>query len=160
MRFRYSSDVDILMVFMSQEPIRYGEDNEGVIVHHKEDGTPVALEILDASQFVMFANASVVSGQEITNPNVRQVRYSGEPDAPARAVPKGDADLRFKHLPDRDTLIVRFGDGNFDSIRNSQGMLVYYGKNELPTGLEIANARQFVLGSIKSVLLKEEVRVA
>ena len=37
MKFRYSSEVDILMVDISPEPYGYGEDNEGVIVHHGKD---------------------------------------------------------------------------------------------------------------------------
>ena len=46
MRFRYSPEVDILMVYISDGVYGYGEDNEGVIVHHDKDGNPLSLEIL------------------------------------------------------------------------------------------------------------------
>ena len=39
MRFRYSPEVDILMVYISEEAYGYGEDNEGVIVHHAKTAT-------------------------------------------------------------------------------------------------------------------------
>lgn len=67
MRFRHSPEVDILMAGISEEACGYGEDNEGVIVHHGRDGKPVGLEILDAKLFVMSANANLVTGQEVTN---------------------------------------------------------------------------------------------
>ena len=44
MRFSYSPEVDILMVYISEEAYGYGEDNEGVIVHHGMDGNPLSLE--------------------------------------------------------------------------------------------------------------------
>ena len=160
MKFRYSSEVDILMVYVSDEPPWCGEDNEGVIVHYSKDGSPLALEILYASRFVMLANASLVTGQEIANPNASGVPYTKERDVPIRPVPRGDADLRFNYLADSDTLMVRFGDGASDFSRRNHDMTVYYDGNEVPTGLEITNARQFVLASVKSALLHEEVSVA
>jgi uncharacterized protein YuzE len=160
MRFRYSPEVDILMVYISDGVYGYGEDNEGVIVHHDKDGNPLSLEILDAKQFVMFANASLVTGREVTNPRVAKVPYTKERDVPVRTIPKGDADWRFKYHTDDDTLIVKFGDGASDFCQRNREISVSYDKNELPMGLEITNARQFVLGSIRSVLLHEEVSVA
>ena len=50
---RYSKDVDILMVKVSDEPIGYAEEAERFIVHFSKDGKPVLLEILDAKDFVM-----------------------------------------------------------------------------------------------------------
>ena len=160
MRFRYSPEVDILMVYISEEPFRYGEDNEGVIVHHDCKGIPLLLEILDAKQFVMFANASLVTGQEVTNPKVPEVPYTKERDVVIRLIPKGDADWRFKYHPDDDTLTIKFGDGASDFCRRNGEVTVSYDRNELPMGLKIEKARQFVLGSIQSVLLYEEVTVA
>ena len=160
MRFRYNSEVDILTVDIAEGSYGYGEDNEGVIVHHDKSGTPLSLEILDASQFVLFANTSLVTGKEVTNPKMPEVPYTKERDVPVRLMPKGDADLRFKYHLDSDTLMVRFGDGASDFCRRSHEMSVYYDQDELPVGLEIGNASQFVLGSIRSVLLDEEVTVA
>ena len=160
MKFRYSPEVDILMVDISEEPYSYGEDNEGVIVHHGKNCDPLGLEILDGKLFVMFANTSLVTGQEVTNQSVPEVPFTKERNVPIRAIPKGNADLRFKYHEDNDTLTVKFGDGSSDFRRKNREITVYYNKNELPTGLEIQKARQFVLSSMKSVLLHKEVTVA
>ena len=159
MRFKYRPDVDILMVYVSDEPFWFGEDNEGVIVHHGEDGAPLALEILDASQFVMFANTSLVTGQEVTNPDVPEVPFTKERNVPFRTIPKSNADLRFQYLGDSDTLNIKFGDGPSNFHRRYCDMAVYYDQNELPVGLEIEKGRQFVLGTLESVLLEKEVSV-
>ena len=160
MRLSYSPEVDILTVYLSHGTYEYGEDNEGVIVHHDIDGNPLSLDILDAKLFVMFANTSLVTGREITNPDVPEVPYVKERNVPVRAIPKGDADLRFKYQSDSDTLTVNFGSGAPDVSRRNHDVAVYYDCNELPVGLEIAKAHQFVLGSMQSVLFNREVSVA
>ena len=160
MRFRYSPEVDILMVYVSEEAFGYGEDNEGVIVYHGIGGNPLSLEILDAKLFVMFANASLVTGREVANPDAPEVPFTKDRNEPIRTIPKGNADWRFKYQADGDTLTVKFGAGASDFCRKNGEMTVYYDKDELPMGLEIAEARQFVLGSIQSVLLNKEVSIA
>ena len=50
---RYSKDVDILMVKVSDEPIGYAEEAERFIVHFSKDGKPVLLEILEAKDFII-----------------------------------------------------------------------------------------------------------
>ena len=50
---RYSKDVDILMVKVSDEPIAYAEEAERFVVHFSADAKPVLLEIMDAKDFVM-----------------------------------------------------------------------------------------------------------
>lgn len=159
MRLKYSPDVDILMVYVSDEPLWFGEDNEAVIVHHDKDGAPLALEIMDASQFVMFANTSLVTGQEVTNPDVPEVPFTKERNVTFRTIPKGNADLRFRYLSDSDTLTIKLGDGTSEFQRRCCDMAVYYDQNELPVGLEIEKGRQFVLGTLESVLLEREVSV-
>jgi uncharacterized protein YuzE len=52
MRIRYSRDEDILIIEFSDEKIDYAEEMGPVIVHFTEDGKPVMLEILDASEFI------------------------------------------------------------------------------------------------------------
>ena len=52
---RYSKDVDILMVKVSDEPIAYAEEAERFIVHFSKDGKPVLLEIMDAKDFALAA---------------------------------------------------------------------------------------------------------
>ena len=159
MKFRYSSEVDILMVDVSDEAYGYGEDNEGVIVHHGKDGVPLGLEILDATLFVMFANSSLVTGQEITNPDVPEAPFTKERNVAIRTIPKGNADHRFKYHAESDTLTVNFGDGLSDFHRRNCDIAVFYDSNELPMGLEIDNACEFVLASMQSVLLQKEVTV-
>lgn len=160
MKFRYSPEVDILMVDISEETYGYGEDNEGVIVHHGRDGVPLSLEILDAKLFVMFANTSLVTGQEVTNPDVPEIPFTKDRNVPIRTIPKGNADWRFKYQTDSDTLTVKFGDGVSDFCRRNRELAVYYDQNELPMGLDIEKARQFILSSMQSVLLHKEVSVA
>ena len=159
MKFSYSSEVDILKVAISDDQYGYGEDNEGIIVHHGPDGTPLSLEILDAKLFVMYANASLLTGKEITNPSVSAVPYTQDRKVSIRAIPKGDADLRFKYHPERDALTVDFGDAASEFCRRNLDLTVYYDKNELPKRLEILSAREFLLGSMQCVLLQQEVTV-
>ena len=58
LRMRYDSQVDILLVEVSKRPIDYAEEMGSVIVHFTKQHKPVALEILDASQFVTQATAT------------------------------------------------------------------------------------------------------
>ena len=52
---RYSKDVDILMVKVSDEPIAYAEEAERFIVHFSKEDKPVLLEIMDAKEFALAA---------------------------------------------------------------------------------------------------------
>jgi uncharacterized protein YuzE len=52
MRIKYSRDEDILIIEFSDEKIDYAEEMGPIIVHFTEDGKPVMLEILDASEFI------------------------------------------------------------------------------------------------------------
>ena len=160
MKFRYSPEVDILMVDVSEEAYGYGEDSEGVIVHHGKDGSPLGLEILDGKLFVMYANASLVTGLEATNPDIPAVPFTKERNLPFRTIPRGNADLRFKYHADEDTLNVKLGGGEPGFCRRNYELTVHYDRNELPMGLEIENAREFILGIVQSVLLHKEVTIA
>ena len=101
-----------------------------------------------------------MTGQEVTNPDVPEVPYVKERDVPVRAIPSGDADLRFKYHTDSDTLTVKFGASASDFCLRNQEVAVYYDQNKLPMGLEIEKAREFVLGTMRSVLLHKEVSIA
>ena len=160
MKFRYSPEVDILTVEISVEPYDYGEDYEGVIFNHGKDGKPLGLEILDGRLFVMFANTSLVTGQEVTNPVVSEVPFTKERNVPIRAIPKGIADLRFKYHSDSDSLTIDFGEGGSEFCRSNSDVAIYYDRNGLPIRLEIDDGREFVLSAIESVLLQKEVTVA
>jgi uncharacterized protein YuzE len=52
MKIRYSRNEDILIIELSDEKIDYAEEMEPIIVHFTENGKPVMLEILDASEFI------------------------------------------------------------------------------------------------------------
>lgn len=52
MKVKYSTEEDILMYEVSDEPIDYAEEMDSVIVHFAKSGKPVLLEILDASKFL------------------------------------------------------------------------------------------------------------
>ena len=50
MEYKYDQDTDILVIKISSGSPDYGEQNENIIYHYSEDGTPVEIEILDASR--------------------------------------------------------------------------------------------------------------
>ena len=52
MKVRYSREDDVLLIELSEEKIDYAEEAGPIIVHFAEDGKPVILEILDASEFI------------------------------------------------------------------------------------------------------------
>ena len=62
MKMKYSADVDILLVELSDERISRAEEVAGVIVHLGEDGEPVMLEIQGAKEFVAQAWDAVFPG--------------------------------------------------------------------------------------------------
>ncbi len=126
MKFSYSPDVNILMVAISHEHYDYGEDNEGVIVHHGKDGNPLGLDILEGKLFAMFANTSLAAGLEVANPDVPEVPFTKERNVSIRTIPRGNADLRFKYQAERDTLTVKFGQGVSNFCRRNNELTVYY----------------------------------
>lgn len=66
MNFKYSPDVDILMVSLGDGKFDYAEENEGVIVHYSKEGVPALLEILDAKEFVLNSLSSIVQNKEVS----------------------------------------------------------------------------------------------
>ena len=52
-KMRYSKDVDILTVTLSEKAIDYAEESGPVIVHFSKEGQPVLLEIQGAKTFVL-----------------------------------------------------------------------------------------------------------
>jgi RNA polymerase sigma factor (sigma-70 family) len=53
MKAKYSPDVDILMVWLSEEPFDYAEEVDGVITHFSAAGKPVLVEIQGAKDFLV-----------------------------------------------------------------------------------------------------------
>ena len=65
MKIRYSPDVDILTVFLSDEPLDYAEETEGVIAHFSVEGKPVLLEIQGAREFLLGSITSLFRSEEV-----------------------------------------------------------------------------------------------
>ncbi len=68
MHIKYSQDVDILLVWLSDTPVDYAEEVDGVITHFSADGKPVLLEIQGAKEFLLGSITSLVKGEEVKLP--------------------------------------------------------------------------------------------
>ena len=66
MKIKYSPDVDILSVQVSDEPVDYAEEAEGVIAHFNDQGKPVLLEIQGGKAFLLSSFTSLIKGEEIS----------------------------------------------------------------------------------------------
>lgn len=49
-KIRYSKDVDVLLIELSEAPIAYAEDDGEIILHYSQDAKLVLIEILDVQQ--------------------------------------------------------------------------------------------------------------
>lgn len=67
-RIRYSRDVDVLLIDLSEKPIDHAEEEGQVIVHFSREGEPVLIEILDAKEFVLGSLSSVIQDKEVAIP--------------------------------------------------------------------------------------------
>ena len=68
MKFKYSRDVDILLVWLSDDPFDYAEETDGVITHFSAAGKPVLLEIQDAQEFLLSSLTSLLKDEEVSLP--------------------------------------------------------------------------------------------
>ena len=68
MRVKFSRDVDILMVWLSDEPFDHADESDGVITHFSADGKPVLLEIQGAKGFLLSSLTSLIEDQEVKLP--------------------------------------------------------------------------------------------
>jgi len=64
-KIKYSKDVDILLIELSDKPIDYAKEEGRIIIHFSKDGEPVLIEILDAKEFVLSSIASVIQEKEV-----------------------------------------------------------------------------------------------
>ena len=67
-KIKYSKDVDVLLIELSDKQIDYAEEEGQMIIHFSKDGEPVLLEILDAKDFILNSLSSVVKDKEVTIP--------------------------------------------------------------------------------------------
>ena len=63
-KIKYSKDVDILLIELSDKPIDYTEEEGRIIIHFSKDGEPVLIEISDAKEFVLSSIATVIQEKE------------------------------------------------------------------------------------------------
>ncbi len=68
MRVKYSRDVDILLVWLSDDPYDYADEANGVITHFNSDGKPVLLEIQGAKEFLFSSLTSLIQDEEVRLP--------------------------------------------------------------------------------------------
>jgi uncharacterized protein YtpQ (UPF0354 family) len=64
MKFRYSRGEDVLTIELSDEKVDYAEEMGPIIVHFTDDGRPVILEILDASEFIAELSKAAMRAEE------------------------------------------------------------------------------------------------
>lgn len=51
MKIKYSKEVDILLIELSDEPIAYAEDEEQLILHYSQEDKLIIIEIIDFKKF-------------------------------------------------------------------------------------------------------------
>lgn len=65
MKLKYSRDVDILLMWLSDEPSDYAEEANGVITHFTKDGKPVLIEIQGGREFILGSITTLVKDEEV-----------------------------------------------------------------------------------------------
>ena len=68
MKVKYSRDVDILLVWLSDDLFDYAEEADGVITHFSSEGKPVLLEIQGAKEFLLSSLTSLIKDEEVRLP--------------------------------------------------------------------------------------------
>ncbi|ACI19464.1 DUF2283 domain-containing protein [Dictyoglomus thermophilum] len=67
-KIKYSKDVDILLIELSDKPIDYAEEEGQLIIHFSKEGEPVLIEILDAKDFIINSLSSLLKEEEVIIP--------------------------------------------------------------------------------------------
>jgi len=67
-KIKYSKDVDVLLIEISDKPIDYAEEEGQIVVHFTENGEPVLLEILNAKEFMMSSLSSLLEERDVAIP--------------------------------------------------------------------------------------------
>ncbi len=68
MKVKYSRDVDILLVWLSDDPFDYAEETNGFITHFSAAGKPVLLEIQGARELLLSSPTSLLKDEEVRIP--------------------------------------------------------------------------------------------
>ena len=55
MRVKYDKEIDVLYIYLSEEPIKESDESKpGIIIDYSEKGSIVGIEIIDASKKIPF----------------------------------------------------------------------------------------------------------
>ena len=66
MKIRYSREVDILTIQVSEMPVDHAEESGGVITQFSAAGNPVMLEIQGGREFLLSSITSLVNEEEVS----------------------------------------------------------------------------------------------
>jgi uncharacterized protein YuzE len=67
-KIRYSKDVDVLLIELSDKQIDYAEEEGQMVIHFSKNGEPVLVEIFDAKDFILNSLSSLVKEKEVSIP--------------------------------------------------------------------------------------------
>lgn len=65
-KIRYSPDVDVLLIELSDKAVEYAEEAGQLVVHFSKKGEPVLLEVMDAKEFILNSLSCLIKGSEVT----------------------------------------------------------------------------------------------
>ena len=65
--------------------------------------------------------------------------------------------MKIKYRRDVDILMVRISDDKFDYAKESNGVIAHFTADGKPVLLEIQGAKEFLLGSLASMIKDQEV---
>ena len=66
MKVKYSREVDIFSIRLSDDPFDYAEEDGALITHFSKKGKPVLLEIQGAGVFLLSSITSLIEESEVT----------------------------------------------------------------------------------------------
>ena len=64
MKISYNRDEDIMLIEVAPDRIDFAEEMGPIIVHFSEEGKPVLLEIIDASEFITSVVRSTMKARD------------------------------------------------------------------------------------------------
>lgn len=66
-KIKYSKDVDILLIEISDKPIDYAQEEGPIIIHFSKQGEPVLIEILEAKEFILKTLSGMLEEKELVH---------------------------------------------------------------------------------------------
>jgi len=68
MKVKYSREVDIISIRLSDDSFDYAEEDGGLITHFSKKRKPILLEIQGAGDFLLSSITSLIEKSEVTLP--------------------------------------------------------------------------------------------